>query len=200
YRGDGALPGPEEVTQSLDRVGYRHVQLDAATRTVRFLRPGIDLDPGGIGKGYAVDRMVDVLKSRGIATALVSAAGSSIYGLGAPPEDPNGWRINISAPGDPGRHAAEVYLRNMSISTSGSYEKFFEAEGRRYSHVLDPRTGYPAQGAAAVSVMAPRALDSEAWTKPYFVNGPEWAEAHGPKHLRVFYCAEATDERCAWIQ
>ncbi len=90
YKGEGGLPQPEEVKEKLKRVGYRHVQLDPGPRTVRFARPGMDLDPGGIGKGYAVDRMVEVLKQSGVRIALVSASGSSIYGLGAPPDDATG--------------------------------------------------------------------------------------------------------------
>ena len=101
YKGEGALPQPKEVKDALNRVGYRHVQLDPGPRTVRFARPGMDLDPGGIGKGYAVDRMVEVLKQAGVRIALVSASGSSIYGLGAPPDEPQGWPITIRTPRDP---------------------------------------------------------------------------------------------------
>ena len=101
YKGEGGLPQPKEVKDALNRVGYRHVQLDPGPRTVRFARPGMDLDPGGIGKGYAVDRMVEVLKQAGVRIALVSASGSSIYGLGAPPDEPQGWPITIRTPRDP---------------------------------------------------------------------------------------------------
>src|SRR4029078_11204293 len=97
------------------RVGYTHVQLDPGPRTVHFARPGMDLDPGGIGKGYAVDRMVEVLKQAGVRIALVSASGSSIYGLGAPPDEPKGWPITISTPRDPSAAATQVALNNMSI-------------------------------------------------------------------------------------
>ena len=99
--GEGALPRPSEVTDALTRVGHRHVRLDAAARTIHFDRPGVELDPGGIGKGYAVDRMVEILKRTGVHFALVSASGSSIYGMGAPPGEPAGWRITIRAPDDP---------------------------------------------------------------------------------------------------
>jgi thiamine biosynthesis lipoprotein len=92
YRGEGGLPKADEVRNALARTGYRHVLLDPAAHTIRFDRPGVELDPGGIGKGYAVDRMVEVLKESGVEIALVSAAGSSIYGLGAPPDEPQGWR------------------------------------------------------------------------------------------------------------
>jgi thiamine biosynthesis lipoprotein len=199
YTGEGVMPRREDVRSTLWRVGYRHVRLDSAARTVRFARAGVELDPGGIGKGYAVDRMVEVLRRRNIESAFVSASGSSIYGLGTPPDNPRGWPVAIRGPRDPEAVAAEVLLRDTSISTSGSYEKFFRAAGRTYSHVIDPRTGYPAQGAAAVSVVAPRSIDSEAWTKPYFINGRAWAASHRPDRIHVFYCTDAPRQRCEWI-
>jgi FAD:protein FMN transferase len=201
YKGEGALPRPPEVTGALARVGMRHVRLDRAARTVRFDRPGVELDPGGIGKGYAVDRMVEVLKRHGVTAALVSAAGSSVYGLGAPADEPRGWRMEISAPGAPDTMAAETFLKDMSLSTSGSYEKFFLAEGRRYSHLMDPRTGYPAQGASAVSVVSAHATESEAWTKAVFINGRAWTTAHAPHAFRVFFCDDgAPKPACEWIR
>jgi FAD:protein FMN transferase len=201
YKGEGALPRPSEVSDALTRVGHRHVRLDAAARTIHFDRPGVELDPGGIGKGYAVDRMVEILKRTGVHIALVSAAGSSIYGMGAPPGEPAGWRITIRAPDDPLASVAEVFLKDMSLSTSGSYEKFFWADGRTYAHIMDPRTGYPAQGTASVSVQAPRTIDSEAWAKPFFINGRAWTAAHKPSNMRVFTCDdERRQSACAWVQ
>jgi thiamine biosynthesis lipoprotein len=199
YKGEGAMPRPADVSRALERVGYRHVMLDPLTRTVRFDRPGVDMDPGGIGKGYAVDRMVDVLRRRGVPTALVSAGTSTIYALGAPPGEPRGWRVAIQVPGAPDRTAAEVFLKDLSLSTSGSYEKFFWADGRIYSHVMDPRTGYPARGTASVSVIAPRAIDSEVWAKPYFVNGRAWTAAHRAPSHRVFSCDDARPPACGWM-
>jgi FAD:protein FMN transferase len=200
YKGEGALPRPSEVTDALTRVGHRHVRLDAAARTIHFDRPGVELDPGGIGKGYAVDRMVEILKRTGVHIALVSASGSSIYGMAAPPGEPAGWRITIRAPHDPHTSAAEVLLKDMSLSTSGSYEKFFWADGRTYAHIIDPRTGYPAQGTASVSVLAPRTIDSEAWAKPFFINGRAWTAAHKPPNVRVFICDdERRQNACAWV-
>lgn len=199
YKGEGSLPKPKEIKDVLNRVGYSHVQLDPGRRTVRFARHGMDLDPGGIGKGYAVDRMVEVLKQAGVRIALVSASGSSIYGLGAPPDAPQGWPVTIRAPQDPSAVATHVLLKDMSLSTSGSYEKFFWAEGRTYSHIVDPRTGHPAQGTSAVSVVAPRTIDSEAWTKPFFINGRAWASAHTPAGFRVFFCEDRPRATCGWL-
>jgi len=200
YKGTGHLPHRAEIMAAMQHVGYRHVHLDAARQTVSFDRPGVELDPGGIGKGYAVDRMVDVLKQKGISAALVSASGSSIYGLGAPPNEPRGWRIMIRDPKNERKSVAEVFLKNESMSTSGSYEKFFKAEGHIYSHIMDPRTGYPAPGMLSVSVIAPRTIDSEAWAKPFFINGRRWAAEHDFKGFRAFFCEDRTEQPCAWLQ
>jgi len=200
YRGSGHLPHGPEVLAALAKTGYRHVHLDAAAQTVWFDKQGVELDPGGIGKGYAVDRMVDVLKKYGVEVALVAGSGSSIYGMSAPPNEPRGWPIDIRNPWDTSKTADKVYLKDMSMSTSGSYEKFFRAEGKIWAHIMDPRTGYPARGAVAVSVIAPRTIDSEAWAKPYFVNGRQWAVKHKPKDFRVYFCEDRMDQPCAWLQ
>jgi FAD:protein FMN transferase len=200
YKGSGHLPHGPEVLAALAKTGYKHVHLDAAAQTVWFDREGVELDPGGIGKGYAVDRMVDVLKKRGVRIALVAGSGSSIYGMGAPPNEPRGWAIDIKNPWDTTKTADQVYLKDMSLSTSGSYEKFFRAEGKIWAHIMDPRTGYPARGAVAVSVVTPRTIDSEAWAKPYFVNGRDWAVKHKPKDFRVYFCEDRMDQPCAWLQ
>lgn len=204
YKGSGHLPHRAEIRGALAHVGYRNIQLDATNHTVHFANHGVELDPGGIGKGYAVDRMMDVLRRDGIEVALVSGSGSSIYALGAPPSDPRGWKVTIKNPRNPSETMQDVYLKNESMSTSGNYEKFFFAEGKMYSHIMDPRTGWPAEGVLQVSVISPRTLDSEAWTKPYYINGRQWAAAHKPKEFRVFLCEgkyERTKETsCAWLQ
>lgn len=200
YKGSGKLPSKEEVARALKKVGYQKVILDRESRTVRFAQPGVDLDPGGIGKGYAVDRMVDILKENGIASALISAGGSSIYALGTPNESARGWEVKIRDPKNSRKTIEDLYLKNESMSTSGSYEKFFEAEGRIYSHIMDPRTGYPAEGILSVSVITPRTLDSEAWTKPYFILGRQWAAKHKPEDFRVFICEDKAEQPCAWLQ
>ncbi len=200
YRGTGRLPHRAEIRSALARVGYRKVKLDPENQTVRFTREGVEMDPGGIGKGYAVDRMVHVLRTDGIQSALISAGGSSIYGLGSPPEEKEGWRVRIRDPKSPGKTVEEVRLRDMSMSTSGDYEKFFYAGSKRYSHIFDPRTGYPAEGALSVSVVAPLTLDSEAWTKPLFVNGRHWAVRHKPEGFDVYYCEDGLKAECAWLQ
>jgi thiamine biosynthesis lipoprotein len=200
YKGTGKLPAKEEVARALKKVGYQKVILDRENRTVRFAQPGVDLDPGGIGKGYAVDRMVDILKENGITSALISAGGSSIYALGTPNENAKGWEVKIRDPKNARKTIEDIYLRDQSMSTSGSYEKFFEAEGKIYSHIMDPRTGFPAQGILSVSVITPTTLDSEAWTKPYFINGRQWAAKHKPQNFRDYICEDRAEQPCAWLQ
>jgi thiamine biosynthesis lipoprotein len=199
YKGSGRLPSQEEVASAFPKVGYQHVQLNADRQTVRFDCAGVELDPGGIGKGYAVDCMVNVLRQQGCQIALVAGSDSTIYGMGAPPEEPKGWRVGIKNPRNTRQTVSEVFLKDMSMSTSGSYEKFFRVEGRTYAHIMDPRTGYPAQESGSVSVIAPRTIDSEAWAKPYFINGQQWAARHKTKDFRVFFCEDRREQTCAWL-
>ena len=200
YKGTGHLPHRPEIAAALSKIGYRNIELDPAAQTVRFLRPGVEIDPGGIGKGYAVDRMVEVLKRNGVKSAMVAGSASSIYALGAPPDEPKGWEVKIKDPWEQRKTLEQIWLKDMSLSTSGSYEKFFRAEGKVYAHIMDPRTGYPAQGSVAVSVLAPRTLDSEVWAKPYFINGRQWAAKHRLKDSRVFFCEDRMEKPCAWLQ
>ncbi len=198
YKGSGRLPHRAEVRAALAHVGWQHVQLDPQRRTVKFLRDSINLDPGGIGKGYTVDRMAEVLRTQGISSALITAGSSSIYAIGTPPQE-RGWKVSIRHPKKENEAVATVYLKDQSLSTSGSYEKFFRAEGRVWSHIMDPRTGFPASGTLSVSILSPRTLDSEAWAKPYFIQGRRWAATHKPKDFRVFFCEDRTDSPCAWL-
>ncbi len=200
YKGTGHLPHRAEVRGAMAKVGYQNILLDPAAHTVRFAKEGVEIDPGGIGKGYAVDKMVEILKEDGVKSALVSASGSSIYGLGAPPDEP-GWKIKIRDPKDASKTAAEVVLKDNSLSTSGNYEKFFFAEGKLYSHIMDPTTGYPSEGMLSVSVVSPRTIDSEAWCKPYYIRGRAWAAQHKKPDFKVFLCEDKMgSDKCAWLQ
>jgi thiamine biosynthesis lipoprotein len=199
YKGTGRMPHGAEIRVSMSQIGYQNVILDPKEKSIRFARKGIEMDPGGIGKGYAVDRMVEILKASGIKSALVTAGGSSIYALGAPPNE-NGWRLKIRHPKLHEETVQEVVLKDQSMSTSGNYEKFVRYGGKIYSHIMDPRTGYPAQGTLSVSVISPRTIDSEAWAKPYFILGRQWTAAHKPKDFRVYLCEDRSELACAWLQ
>lgn len=198
YKGSGRVPHRAEIRAALARMGWQKIRLDPKARTVRFDAP-VEMDPGGIGKGYAVDRMVGILRARGVRSALISAGRSSIYGIGAPPSEPRGWRVTVPDPRQPSRTAAEFFLKDFSMSTSGTSEKFFVAGGRTYSHIMDPRTGYPVQGTLLAAVLAPKTLDSEAWTKPYFVLGREWAARRKPKQFQVFLCEDRSENACVYL-
>ena len=200
FRSSGHFPHRAEIRGAMTRVGYKNIVLNEKDQTVSYRRPGVEIDPGGIGKGYAVDRMVGILRDNGIKSGLITAGSSSIYGIGNPPNEQRGWRLTIRHPKDPNESVAEVFLKNMSMSTSGNYEKFFRVGGKVYSHIMDPRTGHPAPGMLSVSVVTPKTLDSEAWTKPYFINGRNWASHHKIPGSRVFLCEDRSELACAWLQ
>lgn len=197
YKGSGELPYAWQLAVARRKVGYQHLALDPDRKTIHILREGLELDPGGIGKGYAVDRMADILRSASVSAAFISAAGSSLYAIGTPPDSPEGWPVNIRDPKNSRATVAKLHLKDQSLSTSGTYEKFFEADGKIYSHIMDPRTGMPSQGIVSASVLAPSTLDSEAWTKTFFVNGWDWSVKNKPRDFRVFLCPE--NQPCNWV-
>lgn len=199
YRGRGKLPTKREIAEALDKVGAKNIVLDPDRRTVQFRKNGVELDAGGVGKGYAVDRLAEKMRTYNVASALISASNSSIYAIGAPPGEPRGWRVSIKNPRHPDQTIETVYLRDQSMSTSGSYEKFFQVDGVMYSHIMDPRTGIPARGTLSVSIISPSTLDSEVWAKPYFIQGKQWAAAHKPNDFRVYFCEDKAETPCAWL-
>ena len=163
-----APPTPADAAAARARSGFDKVRLDDAARTVSFTVEGVEIDPGGIGKGYAADRAVAVLRDHGIVSALVSAGGSTLIGIGHPPER-EGWRVAIRNPARPATSLRYVTLRDRAISTSGVSVNFVEADGRRYGHIIDPRTGTPGENICQVSVIAPTATDSDVWAKAAFL-------------------------------
>lgn len=163
-----ARPSDEAVAAAKARSGFEKVRLDESAHTVAYAVPGMEIDPGGIGKGYAVDRAVEVLARAGIGAALVSAGGSTLYAIGRPPGR-DGWRVAIADPADVETPVAIVALRDASISTSGvSYQSVRDA-GRRFSHIFDPRTGEPVENMCQATVVAPTATDSDALSKAAFI-------------------------------
>ncbi len=184
FRGRGRMPSPAEIKADLRRIGYRHVKLDADRRTIHFDEPGIELDLGGIAKGYAVDQAVAILRENGVTSALVSSGSSSIYALGAPPEQ-KGWRIVLRDPFEETRGADVLTLKNYSVSTSGSYIKFFTLGDRVYSHIMDPHTGMPVENMLSTAVLAPRTTDSDALSTALYVLGVEASRNYVAKHSNI---------------
>ena len=189
FRGRGRLPAPAEISQVLTRVGYQHLKLDPTTRTIRFDKEGVEIDLGGIAKGYAVDRGVEILRSNGITSALVSSGMSSIYALGSPP-GAHGWTITVRDPYDEHKAGDVLHLQNYSVSISGSYEKFFKIAGKNYCHIMDPHTGWPVSGLLSTVVLAPTGTDTDGRSAGFFVMGVErsrkYLAAH-PNLAVIFY-------------
>lgn len=177
----GRMPARPELAQTLARIGYGHVKLDAAARTAAFDQAGIEFDLGAIGKGYAVDRAVAMLRAGGIARALVSSGTSSIYALGAAPGE-QGWQVSVCHPLDRRKEACSVRLRDLSISISGGYEQCFLLDGRLYSHLLDPRSGAPVEGMLMTAVIAESSAASDALSTAFFVSGVEHTRLYLRRH------------------
>jgi FAD:protein FMN transferase len=166
------MPDPDDLKQALELVGYRNVKLDAKERTVRLLKPGMKLDLGGIAKGYAADEAIAVLKKHSIDRALVAAGGD--IAVSGPPPDKAGWTIQIQplAPEEV-KSPRHLILKNAGVSTSGDAEQFVEIDGKRYSHIVDPRTGLGLLGHRSVTVVAPNGITSDSLTKVASVLGEE---------------------------
>jgi thiamine biosynthesis lipoprotein len=163
-------PTAAQIAKALPGINYRHLQLDPKARTIHYARPGVRIDLGGIAKGYAVDNCIAILKGRGIANAIVTAGGDSRL-LGDRRGRP--WNIGIRDPRRRGEVAAVLPLADVAISTSGDYERFFEEDGVRYHHIINPRTGKSATGVRSVTIIGPDGITTEGLTKSVFVKGPK---------------------------
>ena len=168
---DGTLPAPAEVKRRLALVGYKHLVLDRARRTVLLKKKGMSITLGGIAKGYAVDRCAELLRKRGYKSFMVQAGGD-MYVAGKKGDDP--WVVGIRDPRSPeGRYFALAPVEDHSFSTSGDYERGFVKDGVRYHHILDPRTGQPARASRSVTIRAKDAFTADAWSKVMFILGPQ---------------------------
>jgi FAD:protein FMN transferase len=163
------LPSAGEAQAAHGKVGTQHLAFDALAGTLRYKKEGVQIDLGGIAKGYAVDVAVESLRARGATDALVEVSGN-MRALGRPP-GATAWRIGIRDPRDRVPYFARLTLRDEAISTSGKYEQFVAANGKTYGHIMDPRTGQPAEGLVSVTVIAATAMAADAWDTPLFVLG-----------------------------
>jgi thiamine biosynthesis lipoprotein len=186
FRPPRRVPSEEQIKQALQRVGLVHLVFDIHRRTVRFLRPGLEINLGSIGKGYALDRAAALLHRRGnIPAALLHGGHSSLYAIGTEPGNQNGWAVGISHPWKPEQCVARVRLRNSALGTSAATFQHLESHGRKLGHILDPRTGWPAEGMAMASVMAPNATEADALATAFFILGIEKAQAYCQTHPDV---------------
>ncbi len=164
-RGPKRVPTPEALADALACTGHHHLIFDGARFAISFDCPGVVVNLGSIGKGYAIDRVADVIRDHFWPTpALIHGGQSSVYALGSPPDRFGGrWEVSFRNPFDATRSLGTLFVRNRAIGTSGALFQRFEQDGRIYGHVIDPRTGYPPEsGPASVTVLAPTAAEADA--------------------------------------
>ena len=195
----GAIPSPGQLAEAQARVGGQSVQLDPERKTIFFNRPGIKLNLGSIGKGYAVDRCTERLLADGVRDFLLHGGNSSVLAHGcrdvstphAPREEERhaerdeyvgGWTVGIRDPLRGGRRLGEIRLQDRALGTSGAQFQSFRHRGKRYGHILDPRTGWPAEGVLSATVLAPTAAWADALSTAFYVLGPAWAEDYCRQH------------------
>ncbi|HXH44797.1 MAG TPA: FAD:protein FMN transferase [Bradyrhizobium sp.] len=194
-RREGRLPADPEIASARDVVGMQHVMFDGPQSRVRFGKPGVELNLGAVGKGYALDVVATTLRQRGVGHALLSAGRSSLLAIGG---RGRGWPVDIvsarrpwPASGGPkraerhDRPIARAWLHNQALGTSGAGEQFVEVDGRRFGHVLDPRTGWPTDAMLSASVVCASAADADALSTAFLVGGPSLAERYCNHHPEV---------------
>ncbi len=184
-RREGRIPEPGEIERAGAMVGGDKLLLDSESRTILFERPGVEINLGSIGKGYALDSIAATIHPR-VKTALLSAGSSSIRAIGngdfGQHLGQHGWMVGVRHPGHLDRRLAIVRMRDSGLSTSGSEEQFFEHGGKRYGHIIDPRSGQPAERATSVTVIAPSAALSDALATAFYVGGRDLAERYCDTH------------------
>jgi FAD:protein FMN transferase len=200
-RRQGGIPSNDDFSRALERVGMQHVVIEADAGTVMFDRPGIELNLGAIGKGWALDRVADTLQMTGV-NALLSAGRSSVRAVTPAAQTeaaPAGWLINLTSPRLE-KPIGRVTLRHGAVGTSGAGEQFFEVDGKRYGHIIDPRTGWPTEGALSVSVLAAEAAVADALSTAFFVGGIDLARRYCDQHpfVQVIFTPD-DDERRAVV-
>jgi len=165
------LPSPEKLAESVRLIDYQAIELDTQNRTVFLRNKGMRIGFGGIGKGYAADQAKKRLKQLGFQNGVVNASGDmSAWGMN---EQGMPWKVAIVDPDNPSQTIADFDLTNAAVATSGNYEKFVLIGGKKYSHTINPKSGYPIQGIKSVSVFAPMAELADALTTPIAVMGVE---------------------------
>ncbi|HEX3798850.1 MAG TPA: FAD:protein FMN transferase [Verrucomicrobiae bacterium] len=174
--GLGRVPTSDEINTARERTGMRHVELNPENFTVRFKVPGVILDLGAIGKGYAIERAVGLLREAGITSALIHGGTSSVYGIGSPPGT-DAWQITLDCPEPPAgtekpqKSDLLVTLRDEALSVSGNQEKSFQQEGKTYGHIMHSRPGMPASGIMLAAVAMPSVTESDALSTAAFLMG-----------------------------
>ena len=174
WKFDGSMkemPTKDEIKASVEKVGFKNIILDKSKNTVFLKLKGMKIGFGAIGKGYAADKAKELLMSKGVAAGIINASGDmNTWG-----KQPNGseWKVAITNPLNKNKAFALLPINNSAVVTSGNYEKFVNFKGIRYSHIIDPRTGYPSSGIISVTVFAPKAELADALATSVFVMGKD---------------------------
>lgn len=163
------IPSDNEIAEKLPLINYEKIILDHTNKTVKLADKGMKVDLGAIAVGYAVDKAVNVLKEKGVKNALVNGGGE-IYAFGSPPKK-SAWRVGIQHPRKPNAILGTIDLKDKAISTSGDYESYFEVNGKRYCHILNPKTGKPVENIMSVTVVADNTTDADALSTAIMVMG-----------------------------
>ena len=166
----GVHPDQKAIDKALPGINYRHMVLNPKKTTVYFMRPGMRIDLGGIAKGYSVDRGIEILQKQGITRAMVNAGGDTrIIG----DRFGKAWVVGIRDPDHEGKTFLRMPLKDTAFSTSGDYERYFDEDGKRFHHIIDPKTGDSARKCRSVTIISGNATRTDALTKSVFVMGPE---------------------------
>jgi thiamine biosynthesis lipoprotein len=186
FRGPRRVPSETERQAALACSGMQHVVLTPEQRSVRYLRPGLEINLGSIGKGYAVDRLAEMVRCEyKIPAFLLHGGHSSVYAKGTPDGDPRGWAVGLKHPWDEERRLGQVWLLDRALGTSAATFRYLEYNGRKLGHNLDPRTGWPAEGVASATVLAPTAAEADALATAFFILGIEKTRAYCATHPGV---------------
>lgn len=195
----GKMPAPAAIAAARQCVGMHLVELDAQNFTVHFARDGVMLDLGAVGKGYAIEQAATLLRETGVTSALLHGGTSTVCAIGGPP-DAASWKVAIDRPADASNASSKtllttVTLKDEALSISAVWGKCFEAEGRVFGHVLDPRNGQPADAAVLAAVATPSAAESDALSTALLTLGPAGLEqiARLRPNLRALVVARAGD-------
>ena len=173
FRRKGRFPDAKEISNALAQVGARQVRLDEEQRTVAFDLSGVEVNVNGIGKGYALDRAAEQLRAAGLEHFLIHGGQSSVLASGShAAREGGGWSVGLRHPLRPERRLAEFFLKDRALGTSGAGTQHFHFNGKRYGHVIDPRSGMPADGVYSATVLAPSAAAADALATAFYVLGP----------------------------
>jgi thiamine biosynthesis lipoprotein len=184
-RRDGMIPSPDDLQRALARVGSQFLEFDQDAHSIRFLVPDMEINLGSIGKGYALDRCAELLEAAGVHDFLLHGGNSSVLARGCPAGTADGWSVGVRNPLRPDRRVGQLRLQNRALATSGSGTQYFMHEGRRFGHILDPRTGWPADQVLSVTVLAPTGAQADALSTALYVMGPDAAKAFCLAHADV---------------